>query len=153
MEVQLIERRHAELASIGWPVERLAASIGAAAAVCDWIHRMGLNQGRQVTSEILGQHGEVARRKVFFRRDVMVSVAPHLYGQDARLVEALAERAIADPETVPLIGMPGARERPLHHRFHCGPGGGHRRVPGSPDRPQRRPCRQSGRRGPGHRGC
>jgi AAA domain len=63
-------------------------------------------------SEILGQESGLARQKVFFRRDVIVAVAPHLYGQDPRLVEALADRALADPETIPLIGVPGARERP-----------------------------------------
>src|ERR1700735_5076958 len=73
---------------------------------------MDITEARQLLSEILGRDSELARRKVFFRRDVIVAVAPHLYGQDPRLVEALADRALADPETIPLVGVPGARERP-----------------------------------------
>ena len=41
-----------------------------------------------------------------------MALAPHLYGQNPRLIEALADRALADPETIPLVGVPGARERP-----------------------------------------
>ena len=62
-------------------------------------------------SRILGQDGDLARRKVFSRRHVMVAVAPHLYGQDPRLLEALVDRLLADPEVVPLVGVAGAREQ------------------------------------------
>jgi conjugative relaxase-like TrwC/TraI family protein len=112
VEAQLVERWQTELSAIGWPVERLSASIGAAAAESGQVDQMGLRQARLVLSEILGPDSDLARRKVFFRRDVIVAVAPYLYGQDPRLVEALADRALADPETIPLIGVPGARERP-----------------------------------------
>jgi conjugative relaxase-like TrwC/TraI family protein len=112
VEAQLVERWQAELAEIGWPPERLAAAIDAAGADSVPGTPIGLQQARQLLSEILGQESDLARRKVFFRRDVIVAVAPHLYGQDPRLVEALADRALADPETIPLIGVPGARERP-----------------------------------------
>jgi AAA domain/TrwC relaxase len=112
VETQLVERWQAELAEIGWPVERLAASIDDAATGSDPIRRIGLKEARKLVSEILGQDGDLDRRKVFFRRDVIVAIAPHLYGQDPRLVEALADRALADPESIPLIRVPGARERP-----------------------------------------
>jgi conjugative relaxase-like TrwC/TraI family protein len=112
VEAELIERWQDELAALGWPVERLAASIDIAATNSDPIRPMGLTQARQVLAEVLGEDSELARRKLFFRRDAIVAVAPHLYGQDPRLVEALADRALADPETVPLLGVPGARERP-----------------------------------------
>jgi conjugative relaxase-like TrwC/TraI family protein len=112
VETQLVERWQAELAEIGWPVERLAASIDDAAAGSDPIRRIGLKEARKLVSDILGQDGDLDRRKVFFRRDVIVAIAPYLYGQDPRLVEALADRALADPETIPLIRVPGARERP-----------------------------------------
>jgi hypothetical protein len=112
VEAHLVERWQSELADIGWPVEHLAASIDRAASSTSPAKRMGLKQARQLLSEVLGHDSDLARRKVFFRRDVIVAVAPYLYGQDPRMVEALADRALADPETVPLVGVPGARERP-----------------------------------------
>lgn len=112
VEAQLVERWQAELAGIGWPVERLAASIDDAAAVSGPIRPIGLKGARELVADVLGQDGDLDRRKVFFRRDVIVAVAPYLYGHDPRLVEALADRALADPETIPLIRVPGARERP-----------------------------------------
>lgn len=112
VEGQLMERWQAELASVGWPLDRLAAAIDAAGGASAPIRRMGLRQVRQILSEALGPDGDLARRKVFFRRDVIVALAPHLYGQNPRLVEVLADRALADPEAVPLVGVPGARERP-----------------------------------------
>ena len=38
-------------------------------------------------------------------------VAPHLYGQDPAFLEALVDRALADPEVVPLVGVAGARQQ------------------------------------------
>ena len=100
-----------------WPgsagrCERLTDAIDAAAADRPRSRPGWTSAARRLLSEILGHDGELARRKVFFRRDVIVALAPHLYGQDPRLIEALADRALADPETVPLVGVPGARERP-----------------------------------------
>jgi conjugative relaxase-like TrwC/TraI family protein len=112
VEAQLVERWQAELTGIGWPVRRLTDSIDAGAATGPFLPRMGVKEVRRLMSEVLGADSDLARRKVFFRRDVIVAVAPHIYGRDPRLVEALADRALADPETVPLIGVPGARERP-----------------------------------------
>jgi conjugative relaxase-like TrwC/TraI family protein len=111
VEGQLVERWRRELAGIGWPIERLAACIDASAAARQ-IPRMKLTEARKLLSEVLGPDSDLARRKIFFRRDVIVTIAPHVYGQDPRLVEALADRALADPETLPLVGLQGARERP-----------------------------------------
>lgn len=80
VEAHLVERWQAELASVGWPVRRLTDSIDAAAATGPLQDRMNIKTARQFLSEILGQDSELARRKVFFRRDVIVAVAPHLYG-------------------------------------------------------------------------
>ena len=48
---------------------------------------------------------------MFSRRHVVVELAPHLYGQAPRLLDALVDRALADPEAVPIICVAGARER------------------------------------------
>ncbi len=49
---------------------------------------------------------------MFARRDLLVELAPHLFGQHPRLLEALAERALQDPEVIPLLAVGRARERP-----------------------------------------
>ena len=107
---QLVERWRAELASVGWPVERLAASVDAARQGCQPSSPLTLSDARALISEVLGDDGELARRKVFSRRDVVVAMAPHLYGQAPEVLDRLVERALADPEVVPLVGVAGARE-------------------------------------------
>ena len=106
----LMERWRAELASVGWPVERLAKAVDAAAAATKPA-RMSFENARRLIAEVLAPDGELARRKVFSRRQVIVELAPHLYGQDTKFLEPLVERALADPEAVPIIGVAGARER------------------------------------------
>jgi conjugative relaxase-like TrwC/TraI family protein len=111
VEADLVARWQGELADIGWPVERLAASVEAAAQRSRPVRPLTLPQAREILSEMLGQEGDLARRKVFCRRDVIVAVAPHLYGQDPGLLEALVDRALRDPEVVPLVGVAGARQQ------------------------------------------
>jgi hypothetical protein len=41
---------------------------------------------------------------------LVVAIAPHLYGWSPQQVEAVVDRALADPAVVPLIGVPGAIE-------------------------------------------
>jgi conjugative relaxase-like TrwC/TraI family protein len=107
-EGELVGRWRAEVAAAGWPVEWLAASVDASRRD---VRPMTLNGARRLVSEILAGDGDLARRKVFSRRHVIVAVAPHLYGRDPALLDALVDRALADPETVPLVGVTGARER------------------------------------------
>jgi conjugative relaxase-like TrwC/TraI family protein len=111
VEADLVARWRAELADIGWPVERLVASADAAAQRSGPVRRLTLPQAREILSKVLGHDGDLARRKVFSRRDVIIAVAPHLYGQDPALLEALVDRALRDPEVVPLVGVAGAREQ------------------------------------------
>jgi conjugative relaxase-like TrwC/TraI family protein len=107
-EGELVARWRAELEAAGWPVERLAASVDAGRRDC---RPMTLNEARRLVSELLGDEGDLARRKVFSRRHVIVALAPRLYGQDPALLDPLVDRALADPEVVPLVGVKGAREQ------------------------------------------
>ena len=56
--------------------------------------------------------GPLAERKIFTRRDVVVAVAPRLFGHDPRELAEVAERVLADAESVPLVTVPSATERP-----------------------------------------
>ena len=111
-EGELVGRWQAELAAIGWPVERLAASIDTAARKLEAPPKLLLKGARRTFGEVLSAHGELARRKVFARRHVLVEMAPHLFGQDPTLLDLLVDRALRDPEMIPLLGVPGAREQP-----------------------------------------
>jgi conjugative relaxase-like TrwC/TraI family protein len=111
VEADLIERWRGELAGIGWPVDRLAAAIDAASAQHGPRPRLTLPAARQIMAEVVAADGDLARRKVFSRRHVIVAMAPRLYGQDPALLEALVDRLLADPEIVPLVGVAGAREQ------------------------------------------
>ncbi len=73
--------------------------------------RISFKDARRLISGALAPDGELARRKVFSRRHVLVELAPRLYGQDPALLDPMVERVLADPEAVPLIGVAGARER------------------------------------------
>ncbi|MGA8682079.1 MAG: MobF family relaxase [Acidimicrobiales bacterium] len=107
-ERELVDRWRAELEAAGWPVERLLASVEAAR---DEVRSLTPKDGRRLLSEVLGHDGELARRKVFSRRHVVVVLAPHLYGRGPALLDAFVDRALADPECVPLVGVSGAREQ------------------------------------------
>jgi conjugative relaxase-like TrwC/TraI family protein len=107
-EGELVARWRAELAAAGWPVERLAASVEAAKGNAP---SMTLKDARRLMSDVLRDNSELARRKVFCRRDVIVAMAPHLYRQDPVFLDVLVDQLLADPEVIPLVRLQGARER------------------------------------------
>lgn len=76
-EGELVARWRAELASIGWPPERLAAAVDAASGR-RIAPRPSLREVRRLLAEVLDGEGDLARRKVFSRRHLHVAVAPHL---------------------------------------------------------------------------
>jgi conjugative relaxase-like TrwC/TraI family protein len=112
VEGELVTRWRGELASIGWPVGRLAAAIDSAAVKLGAPPKLTLKSVRRTLGEVLSAEGELARRKVFARRHVLVEAAPHLFGQDPRALDLLVDRALQDPEVIPLVGVAGAREQP-----------------------------------------
>ena len=91
--------------------------------------------------EVLSAEGELARRKVFSRRHLMVELAPHLFGQDPPTLDLLVDRALQDPEVIPLVGVAGAREQPHALASVLATETGHRRRHRPPAGPHRRPRR------------
>ncbi len=108
-EGELVTRWQDELAAASWPTNRLLASVEAASG-----HRIARLQSRKearrVLARVLDDDGDMARRKVFSRRHLIVELAPHLYGWDPRTLEVLADRVVADPAVVPFIGTAYAFE-------------------------------------------
>jgi conjugative relaxase-like TrwC/TraI family protein len=109
----LMARWQAELASVGWPVEELARSVEAARPPRGRrpppLHAF---EQRRLIAEVLAPEGPLAERKVFTRRDVVVALAPHLFGHDPAELEVLAERVLADAEAVALVAVASASESP-----------------------------------------
>jgi conjugative relaxase-like TrwC/TraI family protein len=112
VEGELVGRWRSELALIGWPVERLVASIEGASQDLGTPPKLSLKSVRRVLAEVLSPDSELARRKVFCRRHLLVELAAHLFGQDLTVLDVLVDRALQDPEAVPLVRVAGAREQP-----------------------------------------
>ena len=74
--------------------------------------KLSLKTVRRMLGDVLSAEGELARRKVFSRRHLLVELAPHLFGQDPHTLDLLVDRALQDPEAIPLVGVVGAREQP-----------------------------------------
>ena len=110
-EGELMSRWRGELAELGWPAQRLATSIDAASESRKEVKPLSAEDARALLSEVLEADGELARRKVFSRRHLVVALAPHLFGQPPEVLDKLVDRALADPEVVPLVSVAGAREK------------------------------------------
>ena len=106
----LVERWRDEIAEVGWPAERLADAVDTAGRGRKAVEPLTVRDSRALLSEALGADGELARRKVFSRRHVVVELAPRLFGQAPEVLEKLVDRALADPEVVPIFRVAGARE-------------------------------------------
>src|SRR5207249_2468868 len=108
---ELLPVWRAELEAVGWPAPELAAAIDQAAAERTVTGPLTPSQLERLVTETLTKDGDLARRKVFTRADVIVAVAPHLYGRPVDEVRQVVDAVIASPETIPLARTGAARER------------------------------------------
>src|SRR5436305_267196 len=108
----LMPRWVAEIGEVGWSVESLGQAIDREAAA----HRppsptLSAEEVRSIVNQVLDPDGALAARKVFTRRDVVVAVAPSLYGRDPGELARVVDRTLADPEATTLLRLAVARER------------------------------------------
>ncbi len=106
----LMAKWTAELASIGITVADMAHDVaeqGGRRIAAD----MTVEDLQAYVAAVLGPTGRLAEQKVFSRRDVIVAVAPDLFGLDPAVLDAVVDRVLADPLAIPLIGVAGAKER------------------------------------------
>ncbi len=133
---ELLPRWRAELAAVGWPIERLAAHLeqtgrptgGRAGRAAGTGGPAGGPAGRQaggpgparlserevdvLVREVLDVDGRLlANRKVFTRTNLVAEVAPPLYGRDPAELDRVLARIVGSDRVVPLIGVAGAREQ------------------------------------------
>jgi conjugative relaxase-like TrwC/TraI family protein len=109
---ELMPRWHGEIEAAGWSVERILGAVEHEAANrrLPGPH-VSSYEARHVAEEALAPDGPLAARKVFCRRDVIVAVAPQLYGHDPSELSRVVDRTLSDPEAIPLLGVAGAHER------------------------------------------
>jgi conjugative relaxase-like TrwC/TraI family protein len=109
----LMARWQGELESVGWPVAELARSVEAAKPRGRRLPpALAPEDQQRLVAEVLAPDGPLAERKVFTRRDVIVAVAPRLFGHDPAELARVADRVVGDPEAVALVAVPSASERP-----------------------------------------
>ena len=112
---ELLPRWRAELTQAGFPPEQLVADIERAGLAYQREHSganiLGNRALAALAKDTLGPHGTLSERKVFSKRDVIVAVAPLVFGLPARELEKAIERVLRDPDTIPLVGVPRASEQ------------------------------------------
>ncbi|MDP1794395.1 MAG: MobF family relaxase, partial [Acidimicrobiales bacterium] len=107
----LIARWQAEVAAVGWKPSRLAAAVDAAAADYVAPGRLSKADIDGLIAETLHVDGALARRKVFTRADVIVAVAPKLFGRDPAELGRVTDRLLAGQEILPLLPRSTRSER------------------------------------------
>ena len=112
VEADLVGRWRAELAGIGWPVDRLAAAVDAASAQQGPVRRLTLPAARQIIVR------DSRTRRVIWPGARCSAGAmsswpwpPTCTARTPDCWRSLVDRLLADPEVVPLVGVAGAREQ------------------------------------------
>ena len=112
---ELLPRWRKELTDAGFPPEQLVADIERAGLDYRLEHSptkiLWDKELAELTNDVLGPDGTLSARKVFSKRDVIVAVAPKVFGLPARELEKATERVLRDPDAIPLVGVPRAQER------------------------------------------
>ena len=108
---ELLPRWVAEIAAVGWSVERIVDAVEHKATEYQRPRpELTDYELRNIATEALADGSPLVARKVFAKRDVIVAVAPALYGRDLSELAPVVSRALADPETVPLLRVHGAHQ-------------------------------------------
>lgn len=109
---ELMPRWEAEIEATGHSIEGLAGAVEHEATA--WRRpspELSALELRTLAEGALAPDGPLAERKVFSARDVIVAVAPHLYGRDLSQLPIVVGRTLADPEAIPLLRVAGSHER------------------------------------------
>ena len=108
---ELLPRWVGEIGEVGWSVERMTRSVEHEAALYRRPQPQLTNcELRDIATQVLADDSALVARKVFSKRDVIVAVAPHLYGRNLSELGLAVSRTLADPEAVRLLGVPGATQ-------------------------------------------
>jgi len=110
----LVPMWRGELDAAGFAPRQLEADIERAGLEYQRSHparRLSPRELSALAADVLGPEGTLSARKVFSRRDVIVALAPHLYGRSPAELDRVVSRVLRDPEAITLVGVPRATER------------------------------------------
>ncbi len=107
----LMGRWNEEIEAAGYSDAEIRALVYEAACRRRRVRPLDHEHLRRDVDWVLGADGPLARKKVFSRADVIVALAPKLYGQEPKVLTQLVTAALSDPETIPLLGVQGAKEQ------------------------------------------
>jgi conjugative relaxase-like TrwC/TraI family protein len=106
---ELLPRWIAELEAAGFTREQLQVEVAETAQRRAVPERPDTDKLEGLARQVLGRFGRLAELKVFTRSDVIVAVAPALFGQEPRELDWAVDRVVSHPDAIPLIGVPHAR--------------------------------------------
>jgi conjugative relaxase-like TrwC/TraI family protein len=107
----LMERWNKEIEEVGHSADEIRARVDEAGRRRKRIRPLRYDQVREITRDLLSAEGELGQRKLFSYPDVAVALAPRLYGQEPKVLAQLAGAVVADPESIPLLRVAGAKEQ------------------------------------------
>jgi hypothetical protein len=108
---ELMPRWRAELAEAGWNVADLLAAVDRAGREVEVRGPLPEHGLVDLMQQVVGPDSRLTRGKVFNAADVVVAVAPSLFGRPVEDLPRVVSRVLAVPETVPLVRVAGARDR------------------------------------------
>jgi len=109
---ELMPAWHEELIATGYSPEGLREAVRAAAAGRPAVSaRLSARQVSALVAYTLSPAGRLAGQKVFTRADVVVAVAPFLFGRHPGNLRLVVEAVCANPDAVALIDVKAAREQ------------------------------------------
>jgi conjugative relaxase-like TrwC/TraI family protein len=103
----LVPRWREELARAGYPAPELTAKVERAGLA---YHPPSPEILDGLAVELLGPGGRLASEKTFTRADVIVAVAPHLYGLPVSLLDSAVDKVLAHEDAIALPLVSRARE-------------------------------------------
>jgi hypothetical protein len=110
-EAELLPVWRGELDAAGLGVDRLGRMVLEDARDAGPPQRLSSRAVDAIVTEALAADGPLAQRKVFTRADVIVAVAPALFGQDPDVLSPVVSRVLRHPEAIPLVGVAAARDQ------------------------------------------
>lgn len=108
---QLIDRWLDELEWLGHTPRSIVASLDQAARRHTAMEPLSDRELQALVDWVLSIDGPLSGDKCFGRPDLIRHLAPKLYGRHPEQLDRAVTAVLAHPESIPLIGQPGARNR------------------------------------------